>query len=152
MGGPDERLTYQSSRLGTAMKRRQRIISMNVLDFTLELDGEDLENVTKDALFTEADGVLRDLADGHTDIICAAINIRHPGPAVYEATVVVYGRPNQVAATEKNPLPDVALRGALDAVERQIRQRREKLKKSWEKPGNDPVTKEIMEIAQAEDD
>jgi hypothetical protein len=42
------------------------------------------------------------------------------------------------------------LKGALSAIERQVRQRRDKLQKTWEQPGNDPVTQEVMEVMLAE--
>ena len=46
--------------------------------------------------------------------------------------------------------PTTALKGALSAIERQVRQRRDKLQKTWEQPGNDPVTQEVMEVMLAE--
>ena len=69
----------------------------------------------------------------------------------YEATVVVYARPENIAATEKEDNPTTALKGALSAVERQVRQKRDKLGKPWQRPGNDPIATEIDEIARSED-
>lgn len=123
---------------------------MNELDFTIEFNSEDLYETTEAAMFQEADGRLRQLVKGHTDLRGAAVNIRHPAAAVYEATVVVYGRPDQLSATEKDDDPATALKGALRAVERQVRQRREKMKRTWEKPGNDPVSQEVIEVMLAE--
>jgi ribosome-associated translation inhibitor RaiA len=123
---------------------------MNELDFTIEFNSEDLYKTVEEALFLEADGRLRYLADGHSDLRGSAVNIRHPGPALYEATVVVYGRPDPLSATEKNNDPTTALKCALSAIERQVRQRRDKLQKTWEQPGNDPVTQEVMEVMLAE--
>lgn len=124
---------------------------MNELDFTIEFNSEDLYDTAEESLFLEADGRLRQLADGHSDLRGAAVNIRRPGPALYEATVVVYGRPENLSATEKHEDPTTALKGALSAMERQVRQRREKLKKSWEQPGNDPVSQEVLEVMLAEE-
>lgn len=125
---------------------------MNELDFTIEFDSEDLSETVEAALFQEVDERLRELADGHTDLIGSAVNIRHPAPALYEATVVVYGRPDHLAATEKKENAATALQGALRAIERQVRQRREKLRKTWEQPGNHPVEQEVMEVILAEDE
>lgn len=124
---------------------------MNELDFTIEFNSEDVPEATEEALFVEADSRLRELADGHSDLTGSAINIRHPAAAVYEATVVVYGRPNQLSATEKNEDASTALKGALSALERQVRQRREKLRKTWERPGNHPVEQEVLEVMLAEE-
>jgi hypothetical protein len=44
----------------------------------------------------------------------------------------------------------MALKGALDAVERQVRKRREKLKERWKQPGNLPVEQEIVETQLSE--
>jgi ribosome-associated translation inhibitor RaiA len=63
---------------------------------------------------------------------------------------VVYGRPDHIAATEKQADLYQAFNGALEAVTRQIRERREKLKKTWEQPGNHPVEQEVAELLAAE--
>lgn len=52
-------------------------------------------------------------------------------PNRYEATVVVYKRPNNLAATEKAETPERALKGALSAAERQVRESRDKLRETW---------------------
>lgn len=127
---------------------------MTELDFTMELNSDGLSNQVENALFVEADSRLRELAEGHSDLRGAAVNIRRPAKAetnyIYEVTVAVYARPTQIAATQKDGDPYVALQEALDAVERQIREKRAKLRKRWEQPGNDPVSKEIMETITAE--
>lgn len=76
---------------------------------------------------------LAELAEGHTDIVGAAATLEQPAqgretPYVFEASVVVYMRPNYISATEKNSNPELALKGALDAVERQVRSQRERLR------------------------
>ena len=48
---------------------------------------------------------------------------------------MVYGRPDHTAATEKGDNPTIALKGALSALERQVRNRREKLGRPWQQPG-----------------
>lgn len=127
---------------------------MNELDFTIEFNSPFVQEAEAD-LFAMADTKLRQLTEGHRDMRGAAVNIREPAKGekgfLYEATVVVYSRPEQVAATEKGKDPSIALKGALDGVERQIRQRREKLSKRWEEPGKGGVDQEAMEILMAEE-
>lgn len=127
---------------------------MNELDFTLELNSEHLSKTVEYDLFTEAETQLKKLATGHKDMTGAAINVRQPAhretTPVYEVTVVVYGRPEPIAATQKEAEPQLALKGALNAAERQIRERRDKLKKRWEQPGNLPVEQEITEVIAVE--
>jgi len=128
---------------------------MNELDFTIEFDSENLTETTEAELFTEADRRLRNLAEGHTDLTGAAINMRQPAKSqtayLHEATVVVYCRPENIAATEKKDNPMPALKGALSAVERQVREKRAKLKKHWERPGNHPIEQEVAELLAAGD-
>ncbi len=129
---------------------------MDELDFTLELNSENLNKEAEYDLYTEAEERLRTLAAAHDDMTGAAINVRRPasGESAYlhEVTVVVYSRPEHIAATEKDSSPMIALKGALDAVERQVRKRREKLKERWKQPGNLPIEQEIVETALAEGD
>jgi len=84
------------------------------------------------ALRTEAEGQLRELTVGHTDIIGASVAVEEltgdVTPHRYEARVLVYVRPDNVVAVEKGETAEVAVRGALDAAERQIRELRDKLR------------------------
>lgn len=128
---------------------------MDELDFTIEFNSN-LHQQAEAGLFATADDHLRALAKGHDDLTGAAINIREPAKGekgyLFEATVVVYARPQHVSATEKNEDVQIALKGALDAVERQIRDRRAKLRRRWERPGNDPVTQEVIATVANEPD
>jgi ribosome-associated translation inhibitor RaiA len=127
---------------------------MNKLEFTLEMNSEHLPKEAEYELFTTAETRLKQLAADQTDLVGAAINIRRPASGetvpLHEVTVVVYGRPHHISATQKEANPPMALDAALNAVERQIRDRREKLKKPWEQPGNHPIEKEIGEVIAAE--
>lgn len=129
---------------------------MDELDFTIELNAQGLDQRTEYALFTEAEGRLKMMAEGHQDMTGAAINIREAGKGeqtfLYEATVAVYIKPAQIAATNKDPDPVVATRQALDAVERQIRQRREKQGKPWQQPGSAIPYEEAVPEAQDDSD
>jgi ribosome-associated translation inhibitor RaiA len=112
---------------------------MEELDFTLEFNSagvnEDLETI----LFDHADDRLRTLKGDHRDMVGAAVNIREPAHGetayLYEATVVIYIRPENIAATEKADNPTTALKGALTAVERQVREGRKKRKEKWKTAG-----------------
>ncbi|MFZ6031363.1 MAG: HPF/RaiA family ribosome-associated protein [Chloroflexota bacterium] len=83
-------------------------------------------------LAAEAERRLRALREGHTDLVGAAVAIVELSnantPHAYEVRVVVYTRPTYIAATEKGETSRQALKGALDALERQVRQKREKLR------------------------
>jgi len=126
---------------------------MEELDFTIELNAQGLNDRVEAEMFAEADSRLRELADGHSDLSGAAINVRQPARTettfLHEVTVVVYTRPKHIAATTKETDPLAALNDSLSAVERQIREKREKLRDRWEQPGNDPVSTEVEEIVAA---
>lgn len=127
---------------------------MDELDFTIEFNS-DLENKAYEGeLLTRAETRLRDLARGHSDIIGAAVTIRRPAKKetapLHEATVVAYVRPENIVGKDKQDNPEGALKGALDAVEKQIRKKRAKLRESWKQPQNDPVTKEVIELTAAD--
>ena len=127
---------------------------MKPLDFTMELKSDYLPKQIEYALFARADDHFQKLRDGHSDLTGAAINVHTPirgqKPSLYEVTVVVYGRFDPLAATKKEESPMIALIGALDSVERQVRKRRRKLSKTWEQPGNHPVEREVMEVIASE--
>lgn len=128
---------------------------MSELDFTIEFNSEGLSKQVEDAMFSEADQRLRDLAGDHDDLRGAAINVRRPAKAetsfIFEVTTAVYARPEQIAATQKDSDPVLALKDALTAVERQVREKREKLGERWKRPGNDPVALEIIETIAGEE-
>lgn len=81
---------------------------------------------------------LLSLAEGHTDLIGAAVAVRQPAreadPFIYEARIVVYTRPENMAAVKKDDTKEGALKAALNAIERQVREKREKLGQPWKRP------------------
>jgi len=112
---------------------------MTELDFTLEFrDEAGLPATVKTEMELEAARRLRVLREGHTDMTSAEVAIEElvsaATPHLYEARVVVYMRPNSVVAVEKQETELGALKGALSAVERQIREYREKLAEPWKQP------------------
>jgi ribosome-associated translation inhibitor RaiA len=86
----------------------------------------------------EAESFIRDLQEGHTDLVGASVAIDEvtgsETPHQYEARVEVYIRPENVIATEKDDTAQGALQGALNAAERQIRKLREKRREPWKQP------------------
>jgi ribosome-associated translation inhibitor RaiA len=73
---------------------------------------------------------LSKLAEGHNDISGGVVNLKQPAQGrdtsyIYEVTIVVYMGSDHIAATEKGEQLQSTLVGALDAVERQVRGRRE---------------------------
>jgi ribosome-associated translation inhibitor RaiA len=129
---------------------------VNEPDFTIEFNS-DLENKSFEGqLLSQAEARLRALAEGHTDLIGAAVTIREPAKAetapLHEATVVAYVRPENIVGKDKQESAIGALKGALDAVERQVRDKRERLRERWKEPQNDPVIKEVLEVTTAEEE
>jgi ribosome-associated translation inhibitor RaiA len=90
---------------------------------------------TETELVAEADRRLRALMDGHTDITGASVAVEEltgdATPHTYEARVVVSIRPHDVFAAEKHETVEGALNGALDGVERQVRENRTRLRETW---------------------
>ncbi len=92
----------------------------------------------ENGLKTEAENKLRNLAKGNQDLIGAAVAIEPMAikttPYVYRARVVVFIRPDNIAAEQKADTPQAALKGALAAVIRQVREQRKKLRTRWKQP------------------
>ncbi len=112
---------------------------MDVVDFSFEFRDEvPLPGNTNANLRSEAEGRLRALAAGHTDVIGASVAVEELTGSTtlhrYEVRVVVYKRPQHIAAVEKQETVEGALKGALSAVERQVREARNRLDRPWEQP------------------
>lgn len=95
----------------------------------------DVSDDVEKTLFVEAENTVDELLKRHQDITGAAINITAPAENretqfIYEATVVFYARPSNIAATEKDGDVEATLRRALRAAARQVREKREKLSNS----------------------
>ena len=103
---------------------------MDKKSFSIEFNNE-IDEVNKSAneSYTLAVDRLNKLAEGHNDISGAVVNFKQPAqehqtPYIYEVTIVVYMGANHIAATEKGEQFQATLDGALNAVERQVRERR----------------------------
>ena len=109
------------------------------LQFDFEFYAEGLESTAmEEELLLEADSRLRKLAEGHRDMIGASVAVEKPAEAetgfVYRARVVAYIKPDNIVAVEKEDAAISALKQALEAVERQVRERRQKIRDSWQQP------------------
>lgn len=113
---------------------------MESTDLTFEFYAEipNLGEPFKEELWAEVEDRLHALAAGHTDMTGASVALEQPAsgesPYLYQVRIVVYSRPDHVAATEKGEDLRSTLKGALDAVERQVRERRAKLAEHWKQP------------------
>lgn len=119
------------------------------LDFTLEFNSDTELGTQEDILYDVIYNELKPLAEERHDIVGAAATLRRHGDGfsahAYEATIVAYVRPSNIAATKKADSPEVAVEEALEALVRQIRQKRQKLGKPWEQPKNDPEIKKMLD-------
>jgi ribosome-associated translation inhibitor RaiA len=112
---------------------------MTQMAFEFEFYSEELPNLQlEDDMRAEAGSRLRELAMGQSDMVGASVAIEKPTHGetdyLYQARVVAYIRPENIVAVEKEDGPMSALQAALDAVERQVRARRERFQKPWEQP------------------
>ncbi|RIK33696.1 MAG: 30S ribosomal protein S30 [Chloroflexi bacterium] len=106
------------------------------MGFTVEyhIEARNLGEVVENNLKAEAEERLRKLMKGHSDITGAAVALTEPAERttsfLYRARVVVYARPEQIAAVSEEETPQAALKGALTAVERQVREKRDRLRET----------------------
>lgn len=95
-------------------------------EFLNETDLEDAE------LYELAYNEITDIAKGHADIVGASVSIDELSsgttPHAFQVRVVIYARPDHIAATEKKPSAMEALKSSLDAAVKQIRDKRDKLR------------------------
>lgn len=108
------------------------------IEFHSETDayGDKLRRRTRDQLLT--------LRGDHSDLVGAAVTVEEIAKSEvafrYEFTVVAYMRPDRLVASKKAGNVRQAMKEALAALERQVRERRAKLKEHWKRPdlANDP--------------
>jgi ribosome-associated translation inhibitor RaiA len=91
-----------------------------------------------DQLKNYAEEQLRRLGEGQRDMIGARVSIeelsKDATPNTYRANVVIWIRPEDINAEEKAEFPMQALKGALKAAERQVREKRDRLSGRWKQP------------------
>lgn len=108
---------------------------MNYVDLPIEFHAE--VDTTTEELEREATSRLIELSEGHSDMTGASVSIERQAhgetPHLYRARVTVYVRPKNINAQEKHESMRIALKGALDAIERQVRNKREKRGETWKR-------------------
>lgn len=101
---------------------------MDKANFPVEFNNEiDEVKKSENEYYTLAVDRLSKLAKGHNDISGGVVNMKQPAQGrqtsyVYEVTIIVYMGSDHIAATEKGEQLNFTLNGALDAVERQVRE------------------------------
>lgn len=84
-----------------------------------------------DVFKRETEQRLNELAATHTDMVGAAVSLEKVADTttydVHRVRIVVYKRPKDVVVTKLDADPMVALRDALDTLEKQVRESRDKL-------------------------
>ena len=103
---------------------------MDGVNFPIEFNNE-IDDVKKseNEFYTLAVDRLSKLAEGNNDISGAVVNLKQPAKEhqtsyMSEVTIVVYMGSDHIAATEKGEQFQATLDGSLDAIERQVRERR----------------------------
>jgi ribosome-associated translation inhibitor RaiA len=103
---------------------------MDGANFPIEFNNE-IDDVKKseNEFYNLAVDRINKLAEGHNDISGAVVNLKQPAKEhqtsyMSEVTIVVYMGSDHIAATEKGEQFQATLDGALDAVERQVHERR----------------------------
>jgi ribosome-associated translation inhibitor RaiA len=91
-----------------------------------------------DQMKNYAEEQLRGLAKGQRDMTGARVSIeelsKDATPNTYRANIVIWIRPEDINAEEKAEFPMQALKGALKAAERQVREKRDRLSGRWKQP------------------
>jgi ribosome-associated translation inhibitor RaiA len=79
----------------------------------------------------ETEQRLRELTSSHSDLIGAAVALEQIADTetydLHRVRILLYKRPQDIVVTKQDSDPMVALRDALDAVEEEVRESREKL-------------------------
>ncbi len=102
------------------------------IEYQTEVDG------VSEALRAEAENRLLALTTNHTDMTGASVMVDMAAasetPNTYRVRIVVYMRPNDISASKFDDSAEGAMKEALEAVERQVREQRKKLKETWKRP------------------
>lgn len=81
---------------------------------------------------------LRVLKGDHSDLVGASVSIEEIAKGKetyrYQFTIVAFMRPDRLVASKKAENVPAAMKQALAALERQVRERRAKLKEHWKRP------------------
>jgi ribosome-associated translation inhibitor RaiA len=102
------------------------------IDFNIETP-----EAIDEGILDETDRRLRALTENHTDITGAAVSLESIAGVehdyLYQARIVVYMRPKQIASVAKNKNPRLAIKDALSDLERNIGKSRTRRKETWQR-------------------
>jgi ribosome-associated translation inhibitor RaiA len=111
---------------------------MALVDIPIEFNSEGPQISVE--LQDEIENRILKLAEGHTDITGAAVAVTQPAeseiPFIVQARIIVYRRPKDVVSIKKDETVHGALKGAMEAVEKQVREHRRKLSETWKRKDN----------------
>jgi ribosome-associated translation inhibitor RaiA len=108
---------------------------MNNESFPIKFNNEiDKVKESENELYAKAADRLRQLAEGHDDILSGSIDLKEPAKghgtaSAYEVKIMLYMGSDHILATEKGQLLQSTLESALDAVERQVHEQRAQQRK-----------------------
>ena len=109
---------------------------MSELDFHIEFFIE-IPTLGENFL-AEAEQRLRALTKNRNDLIGASISVEDIAGVddrfLYQARIVAYLKPENIAVVEKRETPEAALKDALANIEEHIRTERSKRRKVWQQP------------------
>lgn len=95
------------------------------IDYNVEVSG------VRDEFSRETEQRLPELASAHSDMVGAAVSLEKVADTttydVHRVRIVVYNRPRDIVVVKQDADPMVALRDALDTLEKQVREARDKL-------------------------
>jgi ribosome-associated translation inhibitor RaiA len=95
------------------------------IDFNIEVP-----NIS-DKFHRETEQRLRELVSSHSDLIGAAVALEKIADTetydLHRVRILLYKRPQDIVVTKQDTDPMVALRDALDTIEEEVRESREKL-------------------------
>ncbi len=104
---------------------------------TFEIEYHDATDELSDKLKAKVERRLGKLARGHRDITGASVALKttskHPSNDRYQVRMVLYCRPDNIAAQEKGDVLSDTVGGVLDALERQVRSGRERKQEAWKR-------------------
>jgi hypothetical protein len=101
-------------------------------DFPFDFEFYNETELPDAALYELAFDQITDAAEGHSDITGASVSMEELSsdetPHAYQARVVLYVRPDNIAATEVMPEAQDALQASLDSAVEQVREKRNQLR------------------------
>jgi hypothetical protein len=100
-------------------------------EFPFDFEFFNKTNLPDAEYYDTAYAQITEVAEGHNDITGASVSLEELSsdetPHYYQARVVLYVRPTNIAATEKMSSALDALQNALDAATKQVREKRDRL-------------------------